>query len=220
MSQTIQIPAQNRTSLGKNVTALRTEGFIPAIVYGNGFENQSVQVLKSDLLKLGNHPSSSTIFELKMPDGSFQVLLHDYQKHVLSGDFLHIDFLRVNQNKKITAEVPVELTGESPVVKELGGVLVTGIHEVEIRALPADLPERIMVDLSMIKEFNTPIHVRDLALSAKVEVLSSLDAVIASVTRLQSEQETGDGPVSIVPDSVKEEAKVAAPDKEKKGRTN
>jgi large subunit ribosomal protein L25 len=90
--------------------------------------------------------------------------------------------------EKLRANVTIDLVGESPAVKELNGVLVSGIEEIEVECLPQDLPERIMVDVSSLTEFGATVHVRDIKLSENIRVLTDLDEVVAIITAPEAEE--------------------------------
>jgi large subunit ribosomal protein L25 len=110
-----------------------------------------------------------------------QVLVREIQRDVIRGDLKHIDFLKVAMDVVIKTEVPIELIGEAPAVSEQGGLLVAGLSEIEVEALPSDLPDRITVDVSVLLEIDDAITVADLMIGERVEVLSEPDEIIAHV---------------------------------------
>ena len=191
-----------RSATGKAVVSLRKQGYIPAVVYGSGFSTESVQVLETDFAKLKGRVSSSTILNLDKEGTSYQALMQDWATDPVTGKTLHIDFLRVRADHEIDAEVELEFIGESPVVKEQGGVLLTNISSIEVRCLPAKLPEKIMVDVSSIVDFGQSIHARDIVLPAGVKLMSAEDSVVVSVTHVAVETEVVS--TETVPESAKE----------------
>ena len=131
---------------------------------------------------------------------------------VIRRNIVHIDFLKVAMDTAITTEVPVRLVGEAPAVTELGGVLVTGLSEVEIEALPGDLPDRITVDIESLIEINSSIKVGDIFFGKGVTILTDPDEVLVRIVPQAIEEE--------VVEEVEEEALVdlsAEPDVIEKG---
>lgn len=210
-SATSVLQIEPRTVSGKAVARLRASGIVPAVVYGRGFETESVQLNEAELSRLTARVSTSTILELQTPSGSYQAIMHDWAKDPVTDRFLHVDFLRIRADEEIDTEVPIEFVGESAVVKEQGGVLVTTLDSIEVRCLPAKLPEKITVDLSVIAEFNAPIRIGDIALPSGVKALGAPESPVVSVTHLQVEAESAS--TETVPESAKEPAAPADADK-------
>jgi large subunit ribosomal protein L25 len=124
---------------------------------------------------------ASSLITLKVEGEEHQVLVRDVQRDVIRRDLLHIDFLKVAMDVKIRTSVPVELINEAPAVKEHGGILVTGVTEIEVEALPGDLPDRIVVDLTPLAEIDDSVTVGELDLGEGVRVLTDLDENVAHV---------------------------------------
>ena len=186
--QTISVVGMFRE--GKTSQKVREEGFVPAVIYGKKTDPISVCVDKKVFGKIFSEAGESTIFHIETPDKKgYDVLVRDIQYHPLHGGMLHIDFYAVSMNEAVDTLVALEFVGESAAVKEDGGVLVTGLDEIEIRALPAKLPSSISVDISALKTFDDFIHVKDLSLPEGVEVLTSADTIVASVSRPRTEEE-------------------------------
>jgi large subunit ribosomal protein L25 len=104
--------------------------------------------------------------------------------------YLHIDFRGLSLTEKIRATVNIELTGIAPAVKDFSGVVVEGLNSVEVEALPADLPERFIIDISVLKEIGDSIFVKDIPVSSKVEVLTPGDEMVILVTSPEAEEVT------------------------------
>ncbi|MFA6485922.1 MAG: 50S ribosomal protein L25 [Candidatus Magasanikbacteria bacterium] len=169
----------------------RVDGLIPAVVYGAGSTTESLSVSYKDFAKLYKEASESTLVDL-MVDGqpTGKILVHEVQFNPINDQFIHVDFRRIDMNKPITATVVVKFTGEAPVVKAMGGTLVHNINEIHVKCLPKDLPEQIIVDVSVLKTFEDMIKVKNLAIPAGVEVLSPpLENVVAKVQRALTEDE-------------------------------
>ena len=180
MTETV-LNANERTLRGSHVKALRREGILPAVVYGAGIESKAIELDQHEASKILSTVGGSTLVTLNIGKEKHQVLVREIQRDAIRLDILHVDFLKVAMDVKIRTMVPVELVGEAPAVQELGGLLVTGLSEVEVEALPSDLPEKVSVDVGALVGMDDNITVADLVFGENVEVLTSLDELIASV---------------------------------------
>ena len=184
--------AQIRDVFGKKVKSLRERGLVPAILYGPGVENMALAVDLKEAEHIYKEAGENTIVKLKIKDDKIperNVLIYDVARETLSGQIIHFDFLQVRMDQVIKAVVPLEFTGESAAVKSEGGILVKNIHEVEVEALPTDLPHKITVDISSLNTFEDAILIKDLLVSAKVKILSDPELVVAQVQPPRSEAE-------------------------------
>ncbi|MDP3794643.1 MAG: 50S ribosomal protein L25 [bacterium] len=180
-----------RNIFGKQVRRLRQDGLVPAVVYGEKRANLAVAVRKKEFEKLLTSVGESTFFGLTIADGGEQetVIIHEVQRDPLSGRVSHVDFYRVNMAKPIAVKVPLEFVGESSAVTLLGGVLVKNIHEVEVEALPQQLPKSLSIDISTLKNFDDQISVRDIALPEGVAIKEDEAASVVAVQAPRTEQE-------------------------------
>lgn len=186
---THEIKAEKRTVLGRKVKQLRKQGFIPATVYGKDFKPISVQFLKVDLEKIYSEVGESGLVALITEKESIPVIFRNPQYHPVNGHLIHIDCYKVNLKEKITTVVPLEFVGESMAVKN-GNVLVTVTNEIEVEALPTDLPEKIEVDLAVLETLESIVTVADLKLDrSKVEVLTHEEQVVVKVEEPRVEEE-------------------------------
>lgn len=186
----IELSAKPRTEFGKKTNALRRAGFLPGVVYGEKVSSQSVSVPYADFMKVFREAGESTIFKLRI-DGQKEhdVLIYDIKFDPLKDVPQHVDFYAVSQDKTIRHKVPFEFAGEPPAVKNLGGILVKVMHEIEIEALPKDLPHAIEVDLSSLTELEAKLHVRDLIIPKGVKIHWREDDVVVLVETPRSEEE-------------------------------
>ena len=184
----IQLEAKKRTIEGKQVKALRRAGQIPAIVYGGGEDPISIELDAKETTKIITQTSASTLISLKVGKDDHRVLLRDIQYDVISRMPIHVDFLRVEMDTAIRTTVPIEFIGEAPGVKEQGGVLVTGLSELEIEALPADLPDKVTVDLEVLTEIDSMVTVGDIFVGKGVDVLTESEEVIAHIVYQEVEE--------------------------------
>ncbi len=194
MVKDIELNAQNREVTGNKLKTLREKGFVPAIVYGAGQKNISIQVDYQEFKKVFEEAGESTIIKLKVKSPKSKVeaknvLIHDIAKDPVNDKIIHVDFLQVRMDKVITAEVALVFEGEAPAVKELEGVLIKNITEVEVEALPKDLPHELKVDISGLETFDDHIKIKDLKLPEGVKVLAELEETIASVAAPRTKEE-------------------------------
>lgn len=179
--EAMKLSAKKRTRIGKRVKALRQEGVLPGVMYGAGIEAVPIEMDWVEASRLLDRASRSTLIELSVDGDQHTVLVRDFQRDVIRRDYQHVDFLNVAMDVRIRAEVPIELVGSAPALKEAGVVLVTGVSEVEVEALPADLMDRITVDLESLVEIDDSITVADLYLGENVEVITDADELVARV---------------------------------------
>lgn len=180
MSELI-LNAEHREVTGKKVKVLRRQGYLPAVLYGVGIESIPIKLDLKEATKVISAAGSSTLVMLKIGKKQHQVLVRETQRQVIRRGLEHVDFLKVAMDVAIRAEVPIEFVGEAPAVRDLGGVLVTELVEIEIESLPTDLPDRITVDLELLAEITDTIKVGDLSFGEGVEVITSPDDVITRV---------------------------------------
>ena len=179
MTDTPKLKVQKRTLIGKRVKTLRQNGQLPAVLYGAGIESMPIALDGRKASRLLSRASSSTLIELDFDDESHSVLVRGVQRDVIRGDYIHVDFLKVAMDETIRAQVPIELVGEPPAAEEAGVVLLTGVSQVEVEALPAALPDRITVNLEILENLEDSINVADLFAGEGVTILTEPDELIA-----------------------------------------
>ncbi|OGM94673.1 hypothetical protein A2524_02095 [Candidatus Wolfebacteria bacterium RIFOXYD12_FULL_48_21] len=202
----MELKAEKRVILGSKVHALRTQGLIPAELYGNGKENEHLTVNAKEFAKVLKEAGESTVITIVVGKEKTPALIHDVNIDPISDAVMHVDFYAVNMNEEIEAGVAIEFIGEAPAVKAEGGVLVKSMHEIEVRALPANLPHNIEVDLSKLVNIHDSIHVKDLVVKAGVKLLADEDAVVVTVVEQAIEEEVV-APVSVADVKVEGEEK-------------
>jgi large subunit ribosomal protein L25 len=176
-----KLEANRRTVLGKQNRRLRREGLLPAVIYGSEFGSFPIELDRRTASRLLARVSRSTLIELEVDEQPHTVLVREIQRDPLRGRLVHVDFLKVRMDVRIRAEVPIELVGEAPAAKIAGGVLVTGVDAIEVEALPADLPDRVTVDLEALANIDDSITVADLFVGENVRILTELSELVARV---------------------------------------
>jgi len=164
--------------------------YIPAVVYGKGIESQSLKLKKIDFEKAFSLAGESNLISLDFGNGEVKVLVKAIQRNVLKHTFSHVDFYQVNMKEKINAVIPLHFIGESKAVKELGGMLMRNLNEIEVECLPSDLVDHIDVDISVIENFDVMIQVKDLPIPNDLKILNNnSDDVVASVMEPKAQVE-------------------------------
>jgi large subunit ribosomal protein L25 len=176
------LAATSRTETGKAVAHLRKAGRIPAVVFGHGLDSVSVSLDAHEFEHLRKVAHSNTIIELEI-DGKekHQVLIHGFQIDPRHRKLLHVDLFALKKGEEVTVEIPLHATGESFAVARLGGTLLHNIDHVRIRALPENLPDSLVFSIDGLEDFETSIHLREVALPPNVTLLSDPDEVVAKV---------------------------------------
>lgn len=209
----LTIDAKIRELKGRKTEELRREGMIPAVLYGPGIENKDLTVTGKEFANLFRQAGKSSLVGLRVEDEAknFMVLINDLSVDPVSGKTIHIDFYQPDLKKEIEADVPLVFVGESPAVKDLGGTLIKNFDEIAVKALPADLPREIKVDISVLKNFDDAIAVKDLTVAGKVELLKNPEEIVALAAAAQKIEEELEKPIEEDVDSV---AKVVKEKKE------
>jgi len=202
---TFEIKAEAREITGKKVNSLRRSGIIPAVLYGHGKKPTNLSVEARAFLNIFKKVGETSLVDLSLDGKKRNVLIRDLAKNPLTGEIIHIDFFEVRMDEKIKAKVPVVFVGESVAVKADGGILVKALQEVEIEALPKDLPKEILVDISSLKTFEDKILVKDLALGSNIKILADSEETIILVVppRSDKEMESLEGKPAEAPPEVK-----------------
>ena len=184
-----ELKAKTREILGKSVKNLRKGGFLPAVVYGEGMSSKAISIPIREFEKVFKEAGESSLVKLDVDGKPYNVLIHDISHDPLKGSLLHADFYAVRMDKAIRTEVELEFVGESPAVKNEGGILVKVMRELEIEALPQDLPPSIAVDISGLDKLEARLLIKDLKLPKGVKVHMEMDDIVALVETPRSEAE-------------------------------
>jgi len=178
----LQLKAAIRDLKTDKAGKMRKNGLLPAVLYGHKVANLTLSINAREFDKVLKKAGESTIVELITDDGkTHPVLIHEYQKHYLTSVPIHVDFYQISMTEKLKAKVVLDFTGESKAVKELGGVLVKVLNEVEVECLPQDLPHSIVVGLDSLATLQDSVHVKDLSAPAKVKIITPGDEMIIKV---------------------------------------
>lgn len=189
------LSATNRNS--GSAEHLRAEGKIPAVIYGKGVkETISIAIDREAFKKAWASAGSSTSVSITGLDHDHDVIIHDFQIDPATDMVIHADLLALDKNTKVTVKVELEFVGTSPAVKSGLGILEKVLHEVEIEALPKNLPKSIEVSIDGLTEVGSAIHIKDLKLSNGVELKGhEPEDVVAVVSAIKEEKEEESAPI-------------------------
>jgi large subunit ribosomal protein L25 len=182
------LTAKKRSIVGRKVKSLRFGGELPATVYGKKVKSVSVTISKDAFMKVYKEAGETGLIELSIDNDVRPVLVHTVQIDPVSSVPLHVEFHQVDLKEKVHAKVPVELTGESPAVAQKLGVLLTVIDEIEVEALPTDLPEKIVIDVTVLAEVNQELTVEKLSIPSGVTVLTEGHLTVVKVGPLVTKE--------------------------------
>ena len=182
----MKLSVKKRDIFGKKVKTLRAQGLVPAVIYGKHVEAESICCVKNDLLKVFRVAWYSTPIELT-GDVDHLVLINSLQLDPVSDEIISADFLAVSRTEKVAAKIPVVTFGESQLEKLNEGKIMLIKDEVEVEALPQDLPSKFEVDISVLETVNDVFFVKDLKVSDKVTILDDPELPILTVSVLEDE---------------------------------
>ena len=187
----IKLSAQKRTLVGKKVKKLRKEGLIPANIFGKKIKSQSLSLNKKEFEKVFETAGETGIVNLTIEGEkeTHPVMIQNLQKGPVTDEILHADLRQVILTEKVTANIPVEMTGEAPAAEQKLGILIQNISEIEVEALPLDLPERFVVDVSGLNNVGDEILVKGIKIDkTKVELKIDGNQVVVKVEPLAKEE--------------------------------
>jgi len=215
MAQTVQLDAQIRAPCRKKgAKSVRNAGRVPAVIYGHGREPQPMSVGAVDFDRLLEKIAvESTIVEVTVGGSTVKALIREVQRHPIKQGILHVDFQEIHAGEKLRLEIPVHLVGTAEGVRNQGGILDQVLRTVEIECLPADIPERVELDVSALV-IGRSLHVSDLSIP-KAEILTDASLTVATVTAPRVEEVAA--PVVAAVEGA-EGAAVAEPEVIKKGK--
>jgi large subunit ribosomal protein L25 len=187
-----QITVQARDFKKKRACrGLRREGFLPAVVYHKGEDSISAFIPEKEFSILARKARVTQIFTLKSDDERLNgkpALVREIQKAYVSGSLLHVDFQALKEDEELVVGVALQVTGESPGVKNEGGVLMVPVHEVRVSCLPKNIPSSFALDISSLA-LGQSIHARDVTLPEGVKLVSDVDETLVSVVSVRGTAE-------------------------------
>jgi len=178
-----------REITGKKVRKLRKQGILPANIYGKDVASVSVQVPQKDFEIVYKETGATGLIELHLENEKRPVLINNVQLDYMTQEPIHADFYQVNLKEKIKSMIPVVLVGEANAVVEKVGLLLQTLNEIEVEALPADLPEKFEVDVTSLAAINDQLTAESLKAPQGVTILTDAGQVIAKISELVAPEE-------------------------------
>jgi len=189
------LQAKKREIKGKKVKKLRQRGILPAVLYGPEIKNFAIELDLKEFESIYKEAGESSLISLQVDPSvnsgqvkKFSVLIHEVKKDPLTGKPIHADFYQPILTEEVEATVSIVFEGEAPAVKELGGTLVREISEIQVKALPQNLPHQIKVNIDGLKTFDDEILVKDLKLPEDVAVQKDENEIVALVAPSETEK--------------------------------
>ena len=186
----LALPVSKRNILGKKTRFLRRQGITPAHLFGHGLESIPLQCDTARLQRIIAQAGTTRLIALEI-EGDKQprsVFIREIQRNAYTGALLHVDLYQVRKMERIKADIPIVFVGEAPALKEKGRSLMHGITTLSVECLPDRLPPQIEVDLSHLEEAEQAIHVREIALSPDITVMTDSDQIVVKVSEAYVEK--------------------------------
>lgn len=184
------IEAKKREVLGKKAfKALASSRLIPAVVYGKKEKSTSISIPLAEFKKVYQEAGESSVVGLNLEGTNFETLIHAVDFDPLTSEPRHADFYALEKGQKVEVAIPLHFEGVSLAVKNLGGVLLKVLHELEVEASPKDLPHFLTVDISLLETLESQILVKDLNIPSGVEVRADGEDVVAAISVIEEEKE-------------------------------
>lgn len=185
-----QLTGEKRKITGRQVKQLRKDGILPANIFGKKVKSLAIQLSAKEFFPVFEKAGETGVVELtvKSEASTRPVLIHNVQKDPVSDLPLHIDFYQVDLKEKITANIPVEIIGEAPAVSQKIGILIQPLTEVEVEALPTDLPEKLTISVVKLEKIDDAVIVKDLPAVSGVKILTDANQILAKIEPLAKEE--------------------------------
>lgn len=210
MSKTT-LQAEPRSEMGHKAKSLRNKGIIPATVYGKNVPSVSLGITADAFISTYESTGETGLIELVVGKDRRPVMVHHVQRHPVTGDIIHVEFHQVNLREKVTAPVPVKFAGESPAIKDNKGTLLTLVDEIEIEALPTDLPDHVEVDISVLTDVNQEITVSTIVVPATLTIITDPNVAIVRIAAPIKEEEVAAPPATETPEAAATEPTTDTP---------
>lgn len=185
----MDLKAETREKFGRGVATLRKSGILPAELYGRGVANLHLSLALKEFAKVYKVAGENTIVNVIVGDKKIPVLINDVALDSVSDELIHADLYAVRMDEKLQAKVPLEFVGESPAVKNAGGVLVKAMQEISVEALPDKIPHIIKVDISKLTEVGQSIRLDELGIPVDVRLLVDSHMVVVTIKAKMTEEQ-------------------------------
>jgi len=179
----LKLKVNNRVIIGKKVKKMRSNGDIPIHMYGNKEASKNLSIEKKIIDTLLTTTGKNVALSLEINGESEEniCLIRDVQRHPVTEEVLHVDFLKVDINKKIQVNVPIATTGTASAVWQLGGTLLQSLQSISVQTLPLNIPEKFVLDISSLETFENSLFVKDVLNIEGIEIHNKLETLVARV---------------------------------------
>jgi len=179
----LELHVAKRDILGKKVRFLRRQGITPVHLFGHGIESLSLQCETSNIEQLLTKAGKATLINLKLDKEKKPrfVVVREVSRDPLKNKLLHVDLYQVKMEEKVKLEIPIILTGESPLLKVKGNVLMQELHTLTIECLPSKIPAKVEVDISSITKSEQTIRVKDIDIGNEVVILNDPELMVMNI---------------------------------------
>jgi len=185
----LEIAVSARNVYGKQNRRLRGTGVVPGVLFGKTTGSIAVQLDAKALEQLYHQAGRTSVVKVSVDGGQpTSAIIRRVQRNPLTGRALHVDLFALDLTHEMQADIPLVFTGVSPAIEMEGAILLASLDHLKVRALPADLPHEISVDLTALVDMDATIHVRDLVVDGKVTVINDPDDLVAKVTPPREEE--------------------------------
>lgn len=210
MSEGLSLDLQPRSQTGKKVNRLRRDGIIPVHVYGRGIDSRSLQCDLKPLLAVLRKAGQNTPISVTVPGetGKYLTFVREIQFGPVKGEMLHVDFMHVSASEQVTVSVPLIMTGVSPAARQAGVSVLQVFRDVQVTALPLDMPSELTVDLSSLESMEDVIRIADLVLPKNVSIAGEAEDTLVRLELAREEDPAAGG------EALGEEESAASPEGE------
>ncbi|MGE0902732.1 MULTISPECIES: 50S ribosomal protein L25/general stress protein Ctc [Dehalococcoides] len=210
----ISLALNPRQVFGNKNKLLRAQGITPVHIFGHGLKSLALQANTLELESTISRAGSSHLVSLKLDTDkkTRKAFIREIQRHPVKGYLQHVDFYQINLKEKVTAEIPIHFSGESPLLKEKGHKLTAPFTHLTVEALPDDLPPEIHIELSQFDSPEKDLYIKDIVLPGNARILNEPDLLVAKVSEIHLKVEA---PVAAsLPEEPEEKPTAAAEEKE------
>ena len=194
MSEGLSLDLQPRSQTGKKVNRLRRDGIIPVHIYGRGIDSRSLQCDLKTLLAVLRKAGQNTAISVTVPGETAEYLafVREIQFGPVKGEMLHVDFMHVSASEQVTVSVPLVTAGASPAARQAGVSVLQVFREVQVTALPLDMPSELTVDLSSLENMDDVIRIGDLVLPENVSIAGEAEDTLVRLELVREEDPAAD----------------------------
>lgn len=182
------LKAEKRTIIGKRVKHLRRDGILPANMFGKGIKSLSIQLPLKDFQEVYKKVHETGLVDLSVEGETHPILIQNVHSHPMTHTPLHADLFKVNLKEKVKATIPIVPIGEPKAVTDKIGVLLQPLSEIEVEALPTDLPENIEINIERLSQVGDSLTIADLKVPIGVEIMAEMAEMIFRIDELVSEE--------------------------------